>query len=54
MEVLSLIIAGRGLNSLNKVAGIKCPGRKRLTMLYPAHAPVGLHFLSKDEFDCLR
>jgi hypothetical protein len=54
VEVLSLIIAGRGLNSLKKVAGIKCRGKKRLTMLYPERAPMGLNFLSKNEFDCQR
>jgi hypothetical protein len=34
---------------LKKVAGIKCPGKKRLILLSPEHAPMGLNFLRKNE-----
>jgi len=37
---------------IEKGGWVKCPGKKRLTMLYPEHAPMGLNFLSKNEFGC--
>src|SRR6266536_6329656 len=42
-------MAGRELSSLKKVAGIRCPGKKRLAMLWPEHAPMGLIFFSRNE-----
>ena len=44
--------SGRELNSLKRVAGIKCPGKKRRIFGYAEHAPMGLNFLSKNEFGC--
>src|SRR6058998_322269 len=42
-------VAGRELKSLKKVAGIRCPGKKRLAMRWPEHAPMGLNFFSRNE-----
>src|SRR5882672_4667004 len=42
-------IAGRELKRLKKVAGIRCPGNKRLTMLSPDHAPMALNCFSRNE-----
>src|SRR6266511_5391247 len=42
-------MAGRELSSLKKVAGIRCPGKKRLAMLWPENAPMGLIFFSRNE-----
>jgi len=38
-------MAGRDLKPLKRVAGIRCPGKKRPAMLSPEHAPMGLNFL---------
>jgi hypothetical protein len=42
------------LNSLERGAGIKYPGKKRLTMVSLEHVPMGLNFSSKNEFGCQR
>ena len=43
------LIPGRDRNLLKKGAGIKCPGKKRLALKYPKHAPRGLKCLSPNE-----
>jgi hypothetical protein len=42
-------VAGIELNSWKKGAGIKCPGKKRLVLLSPEPAPMGLTCLRKKE-----
>ena len=51
---LSNWVTGRKLISLKRLAGLQCPGEKRRIELHAEHAPMGLHFLSRNESGCQR
>ena len=45
LKALEAVNGCRDLKPLKRGAGIRCPGKKRLAMLSPEPAPMGLNFL---------
>jgi hypothetical protein len=45
LKALEAVNGWQRPEAIEKGAGIRCPGKKRLAMLSPEHAPMGLNFL---------
>jgi hypothetical protein len=49
LKELEAVSSWQRAEVIEKVAGIRCPAKKRLALLSPAHAPMGLNFFSRNE-----